>query len=421
MALSRTHKILVSATVGISQRGLQVLVTLLTMPMVLHALGREQFGIWGAAASLAWMGHVADLGLGSALTTVIARSKAQGRLDECRAWIASALSVTIPLCLIELGLVWLVVPHLTTASTRVPFLIAGSLLAINVPASLVTGIWLSLQKGYCAWGWESVQTILLFGLLLVFTHTGANLNCYIALSCSVALVNIFSFIHLLISYSELRPNWYAIVQSGHRRSLLQLGLPYFVMSMVVCTSGLGDNIIVLARLGADQAGQMAIVQRALMTAVGMLAVASQPLWPAFADAIAHQDKPWLRNHAWRFMIVLTAIALLGSFVLVLLGRPLIHIWLGGTLELPQTVFLAMAVSIVISVLGRIPEQLLNAVGVVWLQVCAGLVNALITLLLKLTLASALGISGILLIGAFVYGMTTLPWYQFWMHRWLRQV
>ena len=418
MALSRTRKILVSSTVGIGQRGIQVIVTLLTMPMVLHALGRERFGIWGAAASLTWMVHVADFGLSNSLTTVIARLQAEGRQSEARDWIASALSMGCGLALLELAAVWLLVPAITSPATRAPFLIAGSLLALNVPASLAGGIWLSLQKGYATWGWESVQTVLLFLTLLLLIHFGAGTEWYVALSCGVAVVNLASFSHLFYRHPELRPNWRALSRGKHRLQLMRLGLPYFVMAVVACAAGLGDNIIVLARLGADQAGQMAIVQRAFMTAVGLITVASQPLWPAFADAASRGDAHWLRTHLGRGTVVLTLLAVLGSALIVICGSRFIHIWLGGAMDLPQTIFWAMAAAIIVPALGRIPELLLNALGVVWFQVWVGLLNAALTLGLKLILAPRYGINGILLAGAISYGLTILPFYQNWMRRWL---
>ena len=62
-----------SSTVGIVQRVVQIFGTLVTMPLVLHALGSDGFGLWGAAVSLAWMVSTVDFGIGCALLTAVAR------------------------------------------------------------------------------------------------------------------------------------------------------------------------------------------------------------------------------------------------------------------------------------------------------------------------------------------------------------
>ncbi len=55
----------------------------------------ERFGVWGAAASLAWMVFLTDLGTGSALVTLVARAIALDHLDEARRQVAGALTLGI--------------------------------------------------------------------------------------------------------------------------------------------------------------------------------------------------------------------------------------------------------------------------------------------------------------------------------------
>ncbi len=63
------------------------------MPVMLHALGPARFGVWGAAASLAWLSGVMDIGTGSALVTLVARAVARGHGHEARRHVAGALTL----------------------------------------------------------------------------------------------------------------------------------------------------------------------------------------------------------------------------------------------------------------------------------------------------------------------------------------
>ena len=60
----RNRRVVVSAGVGIFQRLVQVGSTLVLMPLLLRVLGPATFGVWGAAASLAWLSGLVDIGTG---------------------------------------------------------------------------------------------------------------------------------------------------------------------------------------------------------------------------------------------------------------------------------------------------------------------------------------------------------------------
>ena len=67
-----------ASAAGVAQRLAQVAGTLVTMPMTLHALGSDGFGVWGAAAAFLWMSIVVDFGVGQALVTSVAQNLARG-------------------------------------------------------------------------------------------------------------------------------------------------------------------------------------------------------------------------------------------------------------------------------------------------------------------------------------------------------
>jgi O-antigen/teichoic acid export membrane protein len=75
----RDRRVVVSAGVGIFQRLVQVGSTLVIIPLLLRVLGPAKFGMWGAAASLAWLSGLVDIGTGTALVTLVARSSAPER------------------------------------------------------------------------------------------------------------------------------------------------------------------------------------------------------------------------------------------------------------------------------------------------------------------------------------------------------
>lgn len=417
----RTKKLMVSSTVGIVQRLLQVVGTLVTMPLVLHSLGTEQFGVWGAAASIAWMGGMVDFGLGSNLLTAVASAVARGKPEEARDRISAGLGLSLCLTVIVMAGSFAVIAHWASAAEAPGYYIATGCLALAIPLSLANNIWLGLQEGYIGWSWDAVQTVLLLGGFITLSLIGADVKIYIAVTFGAALAsNLGSFCHLMIRHPEIRP-YRPSLPSTLVKDLLQRGLPYFVLGATMTLAIHVDNIIALEQLGGDAAGHMAIVQRACITAYSLIGALAQPLWPAFTDAVTRADKPWVRAHIWRGGLVIAACAIGGSLLIILGGRPLLHLWLGDAFELTPATLWAMAAWIVIPALGRLPDMLLNALGVLWFQVAVGVVYSGLALALKLLLAPRLGIGGILLGTAFSYGLTHLPAYLFWLWRWLQKI
>jgi O-antigen/teichoic acid export membrane protein len=408
----------VSAVVGIAQRVVQIVGTLVTMPLVLHALGTDGFGRWAAAASVAWMVGTVDFGVGFALLTAVAR--AQGNPAAARTEVTAALQLAL---LLGVAVLVAAVPAIgwQASSAAAPaYLIAAAALALNIPGSLAGSIWTGLQRAYVAWAWEAAQTVATTGGLYALTATTGDVRCYVAMTFGCILAaNYASLCHLLLRYPDLRParlRW----TPGPLGALLRRGAPYVLLGLATTLAIHSDNILALWLLGPQAAGQMAVAQRACMTALGLLWVLTQPLWPAFTDAAARGDDRWLRAHIVRSAALVAACAIVGAALLVAFGQSLSQLWLGGGLTVGQGVLWAMAAWIVVPALGRVPDVLLNALGVVWFQVAVALVYSALAFALKLALAPRLGVGGILMATGIAYGCTHLPAYLWWVWRWMRR-
>lgn len=420
MTAVRSRRLIVSSTVGILQRTAQILGTLITMPLVLHALGAQAFGIWGAATSLAWMVATVDLGIGNSLLTEVARAMARQDSEEAGRQLTAALYLAATLGVVVLLAAVVILRGGDRSVPAQAYLLATGALALNIPGSLAAAAWSGLQRSDRVWAWEALQTVLTIGGLYVLTRFTADVRWYVAVTFGgLLLANLGSLAHLLLSNAALRPRR-GLPSRARVLTLLRRGAPYVALGLAMTLAVHSDNIVALSILGPAAAGQMAVAQRACMTALGLLWVLTQPLWPAFTDAAVRGDDHWLRTHIGRSAALVIVAALGGSVLIVMFGRPLLQLWLHGGLMLDQQVLWAMAVWIIVPALGRIPDVLLNALGVVWFQVAVAIVYSALTFALKLALAPRLGIAGILLATGIGYGLTHLPAYVWWLRRWLRQ-
>ena len=408
-----------SSFAGVAQRLLQIAGTLIVMPLVLHAVGSEGFGVWAAAASFFWMTVVVDFGVGQALLTSVAQSVARGDIAEIRRQIGAALLVSLVLGVVGAILAVAIIPRVASPQVADAYLIAAVLLSINIPLSLTGNVWTGLQRFHMTSAWETFQTVVTVCGLFALTRFSTDTRYYVAVTAGGLLVaNVASTINLYSRYPELLPS-VRLPSASRCLALMQSGAPFFILSVAATLAINLDSVIALSRLGADAASRMAVAQRACLTALGLMWVVTQPLWPAVTDAATRGDHLWVRRGILGGAIVVTLCALSGGAILVLFGEPLLDLWMGGGMKLGQDVLWAMSAWIAMLSLGRIVDVLLNGLGAVWFQARVAIAYSALAFFLKFQLAPHFGVAGILASTAIAYGLTYAPAYIWWLTRWLR--
>jgi O-antigen/teichoic acid export membrane protein len=391
----RNRRVVASAGFGVFQRLVQVGCTLLLMPALLRALGEAQFGVWGAAASLAWMIGLVDIGTGSALVSLVARSMAHDNVEAARNEITGALTIGSCVACLFLAAASIAWAGGAWRGSAAPYLIAFTGLAINVPLSAANNIWMALQKGYTAGFWELVQTVVTTAGLIYAATCTHDVRIFVALVyAGLVLSHLGSLLHLFVLHPELCPR--GLPESlDSIREVSGSGILYFILGITGSLSFMLDNVLALQLLGAEASARMTIAMRICMTGVGMLAVISQPLWPAFADAAHKADRRWIRRGLVRGSALQVGIAAAGSFILLLFGKPLLRLWLHADLGIGLALLLAVSAWILSQALIRVPLLLLNGLSLIRFQIGMSLAGTLLAFALKFALAPYLGVAGIL--------------------------
>jgi O-antigen/teichoic acid export membrane protein len=409
-----------SALAGVIQRIAQIAVALLIMPLLINALGKSSFGIWAAAASVTWMGAILDLGVGGALVTILARMLAAGQTAPARRLVTTALWLGAMIAVVELCGALLIIPRIAPAEAAEAYQLAVVVMALNVPVNLAAALWAGAQRLYMVWAWESLQTLLTGVTIWALVSQTSDVRSYVAASAGAVLAaNCVSLAHFMRIHPHLRPHL-ALPSAAEVGGLLLQGAPYLLLGLGAFLAVSSDNLVALSVLGGDGAAVMALSQRICLTALGLLTALTQPLWPAFANAATQGDSRWIKKSFRTGTFVVMLAAALGSGFIIMFGGKAVDIWLGGKVTLEPEIFWAMAVWIVIPALGRVPDVLLNALGIVWFQVKVAVVFGLLAFALKLLFASAYGAPGILAATGVAYGCTHLPAYLWWVRRWARE-
>lgn len=391
-ANSRTQRLTWAAIAGVTQRLAQMAGTLVTMPLVLGALGDTGFGLWGAAASIAWLAGLADFGIGSAVLGLIAHAVGTDSRDDARQAIATALSLACGVA-IALGAVGATAVVLAVPAP-LPWLVAVLGLAVNVPLSLGNQLWMGVQRGWVAAWWELAQTVLTVGMLFVASQSTSSVLPYVvAVYAGLVLANLGSLVHFLLAHPALRPH--RLASAAAAALVLGRGLRFFALGFAGSAAFLFDNLIALALLGSAAAASLTVVMRLSLTALGLLQVISQPLWPAFTEAAARGDERWLVLGLLRGTALVTGVAIVGAVLLIGLGQPVLQLWLGRDVGIGPDLLGALAAWVVALGVIRVPGLFLNALSVLGFQVVVLALATLAGFTLKLALAPVLGTAALL--------------------------
>jgi O-antigen/teichoic acid export membrane protein len=131
------------------------------------------------------------------------------------------------------------------------------------------------------------------------------------------------------------------------------------------------------------------------------------LWPAYREALSRGDITWVRRTFRRSIQLSLSVAGLVSAVLVVIGVPLIAIWVGGTVDPTFGLILAVGVWTTLSAVGTALAMLLNGAQVMRFLVMTAVVMATANILLSIALTARIGISGVVWGSVIAYTLFTL--------------
>jgi len=389
------------------QRCAQLLTAIVILPVLIRTLGFRDFGVWGAATSLAWLSSLLDLGIGGSLISLLPQAIVAGDKARARQFVAAALFGGCGLALVVLVVGGAAVLSAISGSEASTMLIAVVGLAVNVPLSMSANIWFGLQRGHVAAGWEFVQTGLTFTSLLLMAALHESLAATVAaVYVPMVLVNAMSLAHLFFLYPHLRPRWMSV---GAKTMRLVLGKGGILFATTVAFSScyVFDNILALHWLGPAASGQAAIALRICTTAAGMLAVLTQPLWPSFVEAVSVGDRSWAMHALLRGTATVAILSICGAFLIGIWGGFALRAWLGPDVDFPQDLLWVTGAWVVVLCMPRVATLYFNAASVLKFQLWVAVGGLVATFTLKYWLAHRFGVPG--LIAAAPIGWLLVAW------------
>jgi O-antigen/teichoic acid export membrane protein len=317
-------------------------VRLVTVPLALHALGAERYGLWMAVASLlSWL-TLFDFGIGSGLINPLSRAHAEGDHRTVARLVSSALVVCAISAAAILGVVEFTIHRLDLAAllgagynsglraeafrvTRA----AGWLTAGTFFFSFVGPFCFSAQRGYLSSLVGIVGVAVSAVAVAAAAASHSSTVIFIAATsvpplAATALLAAFLF---LGPFSNARPAP-TLFSRGALREVAGCGWPLLLTQIAGLTAMQSGNVMIAHRFGPAAVPRYSVPFAMFSAGSGLCYSLIAPYWPAYTEALARGDWTWLAATLRKTLRRTLGFMAPACVAAVLFGRSVIRLWAG---------------------------------------------------------------------------------------------
>lgn len=407
-------------------RILSVGISFITLPLLLHCLGTEQYGIWASVLSFVSWIYYLDLGIGGGLRNRLAESLAQKDVIRANGYLNTAYFMLGVLCI---GIILIAFAILSFCDIKkwlnysiydeninLVILIALTFTCINFVAALVNNIFYATQKagqvnlynligqilfaiglgGYLFWG---VHELLLVSILEGVSQLIKNLIA------TFSALKEFTF----LKFSVKR------ISINYTKGVMVLGIQLFIMQIAALILNCTDNLIIVRYFGAEKVTTYNICFKYFGVLESIFVALITPLYSAYTAAYVDKNITQIRQ-----MLHESLCLYVGFIGITLLGGLLfpwcIEFWLRMNLDIPyELIFLIGGYFLLLMFIHNF-SAIVNGTGKIKGTTAAVAIEAIINVPISIYLAVScqFGVNGVILgsiialcISAVIYPYITL--------------
>jgi O-antigen/teichoic acid export membrane protein len=372
--LERYRRAGITASSSFIAKALNILISFLSVPLTIHYLGSERYGVWLTISSLlTWMA-LTDFGLsGNALVNVLAESSGKDDFEAARQYASSAFWVLTSISIVSglaaaISFHWISWRGVFNVSAAVPShelnVACAMTLAIFIlgfPLSLQYSIYSAYQDGYLANIWSiSSNSFSLLALVVVSRFHGGLPQLIFAVSGTRTLVAIGNSVYLFRRYPWLIP-YPSAVRFASIGRLFQLGGKYMVTQLAALGIYQSQPMIITQMLGPASVVIFVVSYKIITLPMDLVYMATQPFIAAFGEAKARGDWTWIRGAYRNANLASTGVGFALVALMALTAKPLIRIW-ASPAAVPSTPFIWwLSIYVMIGIALMPTNQLLSGV------------------------------------------------------------
>lgn len=421
-----------AAIANFASTWLGMLSLVITVPLTLPYLGQERFGVWMTVSSFGAMLSFMDFGVSNSLINRVASAKATEDISKLQFTILHGLTIltligiSIAVVLIPLSslLPWdrliKVASPIATEEARKAISIFLLLFAAGIPVGGIQKIYQGLQRAWIVHIVKGIGSTVSLALVYHLAHEKAG-----APTLLLATLGIQTFMPLLLLAPLIKDKliklpsvtWLSWVAES--KTLVNIGGLFFILQIGGLIGWGADLLITSSFLGASEASKLALVQRLFQIVSLPLSIINAPLWSAYADASARNDRLFIKKTLKKSLLGTACFAAVTSITVVTFSGFLFERWTKGTIQITSALVLLYGIWIVFEATGNAFAMFLNGNGILRPQMVVVILFCVIAIPLKVILITCLGLPGLILAALISYLVTiVIPYLTFLRRTWI---
>jgi O-antigen/teichoic acid export membrane protein len=404
----RYRKIVLNAFTNILARGAGIVVGVVTIPLVLHSVGKDVYAFWFAITSFVTWVSLFDFGLINGLVNAI--SEAYGKDDKkaSRGYVSTSFFLLTGLVVVGIVILIAVMPFVAwdtvfgvnglIDSQMVRWCVWAAILPVllSMPLSVVRQVYTGYQRTYFSNFFLLAGSLFTLGGMFVAIKLNVSLPWLILIYGGGNLIFVFiNFMYLVLHEMPWLMPSLAYFSPGAIKRLLNTSVPLFLYQIGALLVNNSQPLIMMHRSTTATVADYSVIMRLYVVLSGLMVWSTNSFVPSFREAHERGDYAWLRLSFKRMLFLRLALAGMASVLFLGLGNWLLGLWLGHTdpVTFRIDIWLALGISMLATAWVTAFSDFLTIMDKIWVQVVIVLINGLATILLTYWLTPQLGVLG----------------------------
>lgn len=396
--------------------------SLLIVPITIHYLNTEVYGVWMTMSSILYWFSFFDIGLGNGMRNYLTEAISTNNYKNARSIIITTFTllfgiaavmgivVAILLCAVDLCAVFNT-QMLSNSELRNIMIIACTFSLMLFVVKNVGLIFVAMQK-YALNDLLAVSgNVIALVIIYVLTKTteGSLLNVVGVFTIAPVLVFALAALPLFFKHKELRPSLNDF-DCRFANKVVGKGFGFFLIQITSCIVIFGcANVFIAQFCGPTGVTVYNIAYKYFNVLAIAYAVILAPMWSAYTDAYVKGDVWWIKRN-FNKTIKLWLLSVAGGLVMLACSGWFYHLWVGSSVTVPVATSACVLAYICCFNFNCCVTYLLNGFNKIRVQIYTSFVFTALFVTSIYIVGGRWGIDGVVLCMAVSYALMALIHY-----------
>jgi O-antigen/teichoic acid export membrane protein len=380
------------------------------VPLTIHFLGAENYGVWLILSSfVAWFTFF-DIGLGNGLRNKFAEARTTNDIELAKGYVSTAYFTIGLICigflcislLVSLNVNWTVLFNTSEQlhsqlQILMPVVLGG--FGLQLIAKLITSIYTGDQNHSIQGKINFITSFSSLFIIWVLTKTTQSSlllfgTLFSLLPVLILLVlNLYAFTNRFKEFRPQRSYW----KKKYFKDIFGLGLTFFAIQLSGIILFSTDNLIITQLFSPEEVVPYNLAFKYIGISLMVYSIVLTPYWSSITEALTKGELDWIKTSI-KNLNKFSIITVFGIIIMVLIAPFIYKFWLGELVTIPYFLTVCMALYFMLSVVSYPFTSFINGAGKVKLQMYTLVVTAVINIPLSIFFVkyTSMGVEGVIL-------------------------